>query len=332
MSACLASLEKSNFTLLELPTGFGKTYTAIQLVNHLLDTKYKGKKTSMLLLVAKTVHKQTWQDEFDKWGGVAVDNLTIECYESLKKHQYENYDIVVADEVHHLNSDKRLDLLNTLTFGNFIGLSATVPMKLKQYFKYEYHADIVSCKLSEAIEDDVLPEPRIILIPLQLDNSVLKEFIEINPKAKGRTYHGTYKDLWTYKRQKVHAIISCTEKQRLIEYDNQIRWEKNMFTRTRQEFMKNRWLQDCGERIKYLANLKNDVVLEILEKLSHERTITFCKTIEQANILGKYSIHSKNLNSQAIYDAFNSKRIGGLQVCHLCELFLIRSMQCPEMR
>lgn len=308
-SRCLESLNRSNFLLLEAATGLGKTKCAIDLVNHLASNKYIGRRVSMLLLVAKTVHKQTWQFEFDKWGGIHVNELTIECYESLKKHEGERFDIVVMDEAHHINSDKRLDLLSTLSFDFCIGLSATIPMKLKQYFKYEYHAEIVSCNLTEAIDSNILPDPQIILMPLELDNSILKEFIELYPNAKGRTYHATYAEFWKYKKLKVHAFISCTEKQRLIEYDNQIRWEKNMFTRTRQEFMKNRWLQDCGERIKYLANLKNDVILKILEKLKNERTITFCKTIEQANTLGKYSIHSKNLNSQAIYDAFNSKRI-----------------------
>ena len=306
---CLINLEKSNFLLLEAATGYGKTYMAIQLTNHLIDTKYKGKQTSMLLLVAKTVHKQTWQDEFDKWGGINVDNLTIECYESLRKHEGEHFDIVVADECHHLNSDKRLDLLNSLSFGYMIGLSATVPKKLKQYFQYEYHASVVACDLEEAIKDNILPDPKIILMPLELDNTTLKEFIEINPKARGKIYRGTYKDLWTYRKQKVHAIISCTERQKLNEYNSQILWEKNAYRRSRQEFMKNKWLQDCGERIKYLANLKNDVVKDILNKLANERTITFCKTIEQSKILSRYSIHSKNLNSQAIYDAFNSKRI-----------------------
>lgn len=307
--ACFASLKKSNFTLLELPTGFGKTFTAIQMVNHLVETKYKGKQTSMLLLVAKIVHKQTWQDEFDKWGGIKVDNLTIECYESLKKHQYESYDIIVADEGHHLNSDKRLDLLSTLTYGNFIGLSATFPKKLKQYFQYAYHADIVSCDLGDAIEDDVLPDPQIVLLPLELDNTNSTEEIELNPKTKGKIYYGNYAELWKYKKMKVHAFISCTEKQRLLEYNSQILWEKNLYSRNRQDFFKNRWLHDCGERIKYLANLKNDVVKDILKKLSKERTITFCKTIEQADYLGKHSIHSKNKESEETYNAFNARKI-----------------------
>lgn len=306
---CLTKLEKSDFLLLELATGFGKTATAIKMINHLIETKYQGKHTSMLLLVAKTVHKQTWKDEFNKWGGINVDDLTIECYESLKKHEYESFDFVVMDEIHHLNSDKRLDLFSTLTYGNVIGLSATIPKKLKQYFQYEYAAEVVTCSIVDAIEDEVLPEPQIILYPLQLDNVRPTESIEVNPKAKGKTYYGNYNELWKYRKMKVHAIISCTPRQRVNEYNSLILYERNRYMRTRQDFLKNKWLFDCGERIKYLANLKNNIVLSILQRLEKERTITFCKTIEQADILGKYSIHSKNKDSDIIYNNFNAKKI-----------------------
>ena len=308
-SKCINSLDKSDFILLELPTGFGKTLTAIKMVNHLVATKFKGKKVSMLLLVAKVVHKQTWQDEFKKWGGVEVDTLTVECYESLKKHEGERFDLIVCDEVHHINSDKRLDLLKSLTFSNLIGLSATIPQKLKMYLKYEYHADVVSCSLTDAIDDDVLPEPKIILMPLELDSTHATETIELNPKVKGKIYHGSFDKLWSYRKMKVHAIITCTPKQKLGDMNNQILFAKNRYQRTRQDYLRNKWLFDCGERIKFLANLKNDIVKAILHKLAKERCITFCKTIEQAETLGKYCIHSKNPNSDDIYNAFNAKNI-----------------------
>lgn len=308
-SECLTKLEKSDFLLLELATGMGKSKQAIDIINYLVETKYQGKHTSMLLLVAKTVHKQTWKDEFKKWGGINVDDLTIECYESLKKHEYESFDFVVMDECHHLNSDKRLDLFSTLTYGNIIGLSATIPKKLKQYFQYEYAAEVVTCSIVDAIEDEVLPEPQIILYPLQLDNVRPTEFIELNPKAKGKTYYGNYNELWKCRKMKVHAIISCTPRQRVNEYNSQILYEKNRYMRTRQDLLKNKWLFDCGERIKYLANLKNNIVLSILQRLEKERTITFCKTIEQAECLGQYCIHSKNKDSDIIYNNFNAKKI-----------------------
>lgn len=305
----MAKVDKSSFVLLELPTGFGKTKLSIDLVNHLAETKYKGRKISMLLLVAKTVHKQTWKDEFAKWGGINVDSLTVECYESLKKHQYEHFDIVVMDEVHHINSDKRLDLLGVITFGNVIGLSATIPKKLKQLLVYKYHAVTVSCDITEAITSDVLPEPKIVLLPLELDRINPTETIEVNPKAKGRVYKGTINDLWKFRKMKVHAVVSCTPRQKVSEMNAQILRDKNAYSRNRQDFMKNRWLFGCGERIKYLANLKNNVVKCILFRLGRARSITFCKTIEQAECLCKYSIHSKNPNSDELYNAFNAKAI-----------------------
>lgn len=306
---CLDGINKSNFLLLELPTGYGKTKLSIDLVNHLVATMYKGKKVSMLLLVAKTVHKQTWKDEFTKWGGINVDYITIECYESLKKHEHQHFDFIVADEVHHINSDLRLDSLSKITFNYFIGLSATISIKLKGYLHYKYKAHIISCKITSAIEDNVLPEPKIILLPLQLDNTKVKETIEINPKVKGITYHGTFEELWKFRKARVHALVSCTERQKLNDLNVQILREKNQYSITRRDFYKNRWLFDCGERLKYLANLKNNIVLELLQKLKKERSITFCKTIEQAEYLGKHCIHSKNKQSDEIYKEFNDKKI-----------------------
>ena len=614
-NACLTGIEKSNFLLLEAATGLGKTKCSIDLVNHLIATKYKGKQTSMLLLVAKTVHKQTWKDEINKWGGINVSSLTVECYESLKKHQGETFDIIVMDECfrgdveiltdegykrfdllngtervaqftkdgniefvnpvrfikkdyegklckmhlgkkryayltpnhnqvyrtkyidewklkpvkdlkethytkipvsgkgtghntllspmeqlyiaiqadgtlqrhqnnesvysiqvtrerkkqrlaailsnidpslwskikgregtdrymvklpkgnakllkthfnlnmgynraksflneivewdghretyyyysscikentdfvsaiaiqagykalvsvekddrkethkdiyrvfmqnckdkdtqnmkkeyidykgkvycvevpshmivvrsegytfisgncHHINSDARLEYLSTLGYGNIIGLSATIPKKLKQYLVYKYHSEIVSCPIVEAIESEVLPEPKIILMPLQLDNTKATETIEVNSKVKGKVCQGTFDKLWQYRRQKVHAIISCTQKQKLGDMNNQILFAKNRYQRTRQDFARNQWLFACGERIKYLANLKNNIVKRILGKLYRDRTITFCKTIEQAEYLGTHCIHSKNKDSDQLYKDFNDKKI-----------------------
>ena len=311
---CIKSIGKSDFLLLELPTGFGKSKLSIDLVSYLAVTKYKGEQVSMLLLVAKKVHKTTWKAEFDKWGGINVNTLTIECYESLKNYENSHFDIIVMDEVHHIGSDLRLDILSTIDYGNIIGLSATIPRKLKSCLQTEYHAKVVSCNVVKAIEDNVLPEPKIVLFPLQLDRVYPTEILEINPKAKGKVYQGTYKELWKYKRRNLHALISCTQRQRVNEYNGDILRKKNLFLKTRQQFLKTQWLKiqwlmECDKRIKYLANLKNDIVLSILKMLKNSRTITFCKTIEQAEELCEYCIHSKNKDSDIIYKQFNDKKI-----------------------
>ena len=111
----LSKIDKTKCLILELITGYGKTKVALDLINHICDRVFKQYEspTSVLILVAKTVHKQTWKDEINKWGGLNTDLVTIECYESFKKYKKRTFDIIIADEMQHL-SDARIEILNSL--------------------------------------------------------------------------------------------------------------------------------------------------------------------------------------------------------------------------
>lgn len=305
---CVETLYRNKGLLMELPTGYGKTKASIDLINLVSTTEYPNKTPTMLLLVAKIVHKQTWKEEFEKWGGIKP-NVTIECYESLKKHVGESFDFICMDEVHHIQSDTRLDFLSEINFTYLLGLSATIPRDLKSYFKFNYHIPAISYRLEEAIEDEILPEPQILLYPLQLDNVAPTETWVVNPKTRGVTEYGTMKDLWKYKRSKVHAILSCTQKQKSDEMVRQIKWDKDTYMATRNESTKRTWLYHCGKRLEYYADIKVPIVKDILNKLNKNRTITFCKTIDQTEKLGKWCIHSKNGKATKYYEAFNNKEI-----------------------
>lgn len=307
---CVEEIAKTNCLLLQLPTGFGKSRCAIDLINHLVATKYQGKKTSMLLLVAKVVYKQTWKEEFEKWGGINVDAVTVECYESMHKHVNEPFTFVLMDEVHHVGSELRMEALKYIKYEYMLGLSATIPRKLRQYFQYRYHSRIVSCDIIEAIEDEVLPEPEILLFPLMLDNRSATEQWEYHPKAPGPIVHAEFRDYKKYKyKSGIHAIISCTPKQKDFLFAEEIRKLKSKWETKRSVGIKNIWLHLAGERLAFLAFSKNQIVQDILKKLQHYRTITFCKTIEQSELLGKYCIHSQNEKADDIYEAFNQKKI-----------------------
>ena len=316
-NACITGIEKSNCLLLEAATGLGKTKISLDIIKHLVTTHFKGQQTSLLLLVAKNVHKKTWADEIKKWGGLNVDSITVECYESLKKHLHKRFTFILMDEVHHVKSDVRLDILKSLHYDFMVGLSATIPKSLKMYFTYQYHSQIVSCDIVEAIENDILPEPTILLFPLQLDNTKATETWEINSKAKGPIYHCAYKDRWKYITKKVHTIITLTPKEKLLEFNKLILNEKSRVQRTRNKALEFLWLHNCGQRLEWLATMKNDTVLQILHKLKKERTITFCKTIEQAEYLGHNCIHSKNKNADSVYEDFNNKKISHITAVNI---------------
>ena len=320
---CVEKIAKTNCLLMELSTGVGKTKISLDLTNYLIGSEwYKDKKEiNILILVAKKVHKQTWKNEIDKWGGInhptAKINIRMECYESMHKCTDKYYDIALFDEAHHVGSELRLNILKALKFGYLIGISATIPLKLKQLFKYRYRSEVVACDIVEAINDDILPEPQILLFPLVLDNRKPTEEWEINAKVKGKVFYGEYKDLWKYKKQKVHAILSLTQKQKLIEYDKLIEWFKKQTMMTRNPAMERGWLYQAGKRLEFLADCKLGIVTDILMKLAKERTITFCKTIEQAETVGEYCIHSQNAKADDIYKKFNKKKINHITAVNI---------------
>lgn len=321
---CVNQISKTNCLLLEAATGTGKSKISIDLVNYLISSQwYKDKETiNILILVAKRVHKQTWKVEIEKWGGInhpkAHINICMECYESLKNHCKERWDIILSDEVHHIGSEIRLDFLKTMSFGYFLGLSATIPRKLKQFFKYNYHSEVVSCDIIEAIEDDILPEPEILLFPLILDNRAETETWEFHPKAPGPVIHASYKDIRKYKWNKdAHVIISMTQKQKLLEYDHLIEFFKSKYVQTHNHVLERSWLFQAGKRLEYLAEIKLPIIKDILDKLKRQRTITFCKTIQQAEAAGKWCIHSKNVNADKYYKDFNAKKINHITAVNI---------------
>ena len=174
----LSKIDKTKYLILELITGFGKTLLAINLINRICDRVFKNDEcpTTILILVAKTVHKQTWKDEIEKWGGIKSDYITIECYESLKNYENSYFDIVVADEMQHL-SEARIEVLESIHVNEaFIGLSATIKKDMRNYFIHTHKAEVIKCGLKEAVEDEVLPEPMVYLLPLSLKIAVAQSF------------------------------------------------------------------------------------------------------------------------------------------------------------
>lgn len=292
----LSKIDKTKCLILELITGMGKTKLAIDLINHICDRVYMSDEcpTTILILVAKTVHKQTWKDEIKKWGGIKSDYVTIECYESLHKYKNSRFDIVCCDEVQHL-SEARMDILETIHIDEaFIGLSATIKKEMRDYFIYNYNAEIIKCGLKEAVEDDVLPEPKVYLLPLSLDNS-----------------------RFVYKVKKFKNTIITTQKGYYDNISSLIDWYKNKFFNSRNERIKNLWLSTAGKRLKWCSEQKEPLVLSLLDKFKNYKTLTFCNNIEQAEKLGKYNITSKNKKSVEYLDLFNNNKIKHITACSI---------------
>lgn len=292
----LSKVDMTKYMILELITGFGKSKLAIDLINHICDRVFRNDEnpTTILILVAKTVHKRTWRDEIEKWGGIKSDYITIECYESLKNYENSYFDVVVADEMQHL-SEARINVLETIHINeSFIGLSATIKRDMRDYFIHSHKAEVIKCGLKEAVEDEVLPEPTVYLLPLTLDNSIYK-----------------------YRTKRFGKEVTTTQKGYYDSVSSLIEWYKNKYFNSRNERMKNLWLSTAGKRLKWCAEQKEALVLSLLDRFRNYKTLTFCSSIEQSERLGKYNITSKNKASVKNLEMFNLNKIKHITACNI---------------
>lgn len=292
----LSKIDKTKYLILELITGMGKTKVAIGLINHICDrvSKIKGRPATILILVAKTVHKKTWRDEIEMWGGIMSDCITLECYESMKKYRKADFDIVVADEMQHL-SDARLEILETININeSFIGLSATIKGNTRDYFLYRHNAEVIKCGLKEAVKDNVLPEPTVYLLPLYLDTT-----------------------RYVYKSRKFGRDIITTQKGYYDSVSSLIEWYKNKYFNSRNEGIKNLWLSTAGKRLKWCSEQKEPLVLSLLVKLRNYKVLTFCSSIEQSERICRHNITSKNRDSEKNLELFNRNEIKHISACNI---------------
>lgn len=297
--------------LLILPTGFGKSKMALDIMH--LRCKAGDR---ILVVVPKNVLKDNWKEEFKKWGYEDyLPYTTFVTYVSFPKVANE-YQLVIFDEVHHL-TERCQDSLDTFIIHNTVMLSATVGRELRYnlaaYFPNLY---IYKVRTREAIDEDILPDPRVYLIPMTLDNTKVNCEI-IKNKSKGNPIIVPYSQRWSYKGVKSRKIIiKCTQQEYYNDISNLISYYKNkMFM----EIFKNRYLHTSGDRLKWLSNQKTAFVHTLLDHLNGERTLTFCNSIEQTEELGKYCINSKNKNSDEVLSKFNSGKINHITACAMLD-------------
>lgn len=306
--------DKHDNMLIELPTGFGKSKLALDILKKCIVNLQQ----EVLIVVPRLVLIDTWKKEFEKWGMKKyLMSVTFVTYVSLPK-KAGIWSMVIFDECHHL-SERCREALDSFTIGRSILLSATVKNSVKWDLKGTFQ-NLFSYKIhmKEAIDNEVLPDPRVFLIPLSLETKIPTESIWKNPKGKDPVVELPWASRWAGIRQKTYKVrIYCTEWQYYTDLSDQIDFWKRKYMVTRNEAFKNKWLRLAGERLKWLSDKKVDLVSRILWLIRGHRTLTFCNSIEQTEELGSYCINSKNKNSTRILEAFNEGRINHITACNM---------------
>ena len=303
---------KSKYILAELPTSVGKTRVALEFMN---DKKATG---NILIVIPRLILIDNWKKEFIKWGYEPyLTQVTFTTYISLPKYtKGKMYDLVIFDECHHL-SERAREAAEELISNHILLLSATVNRTLKKEFKMLFpQLECYKISMREAIDEDILPDPEVFLIPLELSNNIIETMV-INPKAKKTTKVSFPYRFMARKDKNTKYIIECTQQEYYSDLSAMIDFYKRNYFHTNNQAIYFRWQQKAKERLMWLSGLKNNVVLQLLEKLKDKRTLTFCNGIEQTEILGKYCINSKNTESDSILEDFNNEKINHITACNI---------------
>lgn len=304
--------EESNNILVELPTGYGKTRIALEVLR-----KYKNKSlTKVLIVVPINSLKEEWKKEIVKWKANEYNiQYVFSTYISFPK-QDKHWDFIIFDEGHHI-SNRCIDSLKNIKSTRNIILSATVGRRQKEALTSSFkNLYLYKVETKQAIDDGVLPDPIVYLIPMSLKVGAPTEILVKNPKGLEPAINTCWATRWNFiKQKKYKVLINCTEQQYYSDISAMIDWYKRkaMYNKA----MESKWLRACGDRLKWLSDKKTFFVKEILLYLKNYRTLTFCNSISQTEELGKYCINSKNADSMYYKDLFNNKKIKHITACNM---------------
>ena len=299
----------SNSIVLELSTGMGKTKLALDKINQLYSQDSK-----ILIVIPRNVLIQNWIEEFKKWHYEdMLSNVTFVTYVSLPK-MAGSWDIVCFDECHHLSERCRGVINSGFTVKHSLFLSATISKDVRYFINTHFNnIEWIRISTRKAIENDVLPDPRIVLIPLTLDNKEARHLYSPRKLKGKKPLIVPYVNRWAYKNYKGDYIIECTQQQYYNELTGIINWYKR---KNHIPAMRNQWLHKAGERLKWLSDQKVEAILKLMASIP-SRKIVFCNSIGQSEKLGFPCVNSKvGIDNLTL---FNSKKVNAISCVNMLD-------------
>lgn len=253
--------------------GWGKSWLAIE-----IHKQYREKK---VLLVTPTIvlHEKNWKQEYEKMGEISLyQQLDRCCYVSLHKYNPDDYDLVIADESHHIGGVD-LEFWKKVNGLHILSLTGTPPTHGEKLLYFNSYFPVVYKYSLEEAAGTIINDYRIIVIECQLDD--VNKNIPAGNKTK--RFMTTEKKAYAYKTHLVEKALS--------EGKN-----------TKMPFlMRKLFLDTLPSRTVHSQKIINKF-------LKNKKSIIFASSIEQAESLCKYTFHSKSKDGE-ILEKFNTGEI-----------------------
>jgi superfamily II DNA or RNA helicase len=162
----IESLWKNSIGILQMPTGSGKTRTAIGFISMFTGV------TCKILVLVPTI------DLVTQWSKQVQPNVTVSTYQSVmnwKRDKLQSYDIVFFDECHHAAAKTIFKIgMNVKDNARVYGLSATPFLREEDNLKVEAVLGPVIFKISEQelVDRGIIcrPEIHVLKVPQKYDD------------------------------------------------------------------------------------------------------------------------------------------------------------------
>ena len=170
-------------------TGFGKTRVGVVAIGKILTA---NKKAKALVVVPTTQLKNQFEAEFIKWDYADVlDRVQILCYHSAYKLEGEEFEVVVADEIHLGLSKEYIKFFYRNKYNRLLCMTATKPDNMEDLEKLtDWMAPIVyEINLDKCVKLGLVSKYEIYCLPIKLSE---QEKIDYK-KANNMFVHYKYK-------------------------------------------------------------------------------------------------------------------------------------------
>lgn len=286
--------------LLDVFQRVGKSMMCVELIK-----KWGGK---ALILVPNTTVLSQWVKNIETYNPILIGDIDVYCYQSIHKIE-DVYDIVCLDEMHLAQTDIRIEHIQRLNPKHWIGMSGTLNIEDRQMFRVLTKNKFWSLKvtLEDAVTWGILPEPKVVVVPLEFDKAKQVQVYERGHDKTKKTSVCRYEERWEHlKNRKVNLRIQCTEEQYHDMIVNDISYLKKLHEESPNIQSKRNWINKGLKRKKWLAEIKTKHVLKLLKIIKEKRVLVFCESIKQADIINReLSVHSLKENPLELVKRFN---------------------------
>lgn len=269
---------------LELATGVGKSRCGVLAAAWVV--KQNPLARILIITPTQTIRDEAWVGEFKQWGHELLlnVNVSIQCIQTVHKWTGQNFDLIIADEIHNYvtevgNSDHKYSkFFSNNKYQKILGLSASISAKLKPMI-WKFAPIVLTIDTEKALELELISPFEVYNLEIKLTTEEQLQYDNAN-----EVFNKLFQVFTDFRGiRSLQVLFKC-----LVPTYFKSFCAKQGYTPEEYYGMKS-WPYECQEamakrkEIIYNATNKIEVIKKLLQKYPDRRTIIFAQSTHFVN-------------------------------------------------